>query len=57
LPPLKIGDLLRDAELMRIARRRARALLAEDPRLERSEYAGVRDLLSSARKSALAQVS
>jgi len=57
LPPLKIGDLLRDAELMRIARRRARALLAEDPLLERSEYAGVRDLLSSARKSALAQVS
>src|SRR4029450_3263786 len=53
LPPLKSGELLRDAELMRIARRRARTLLAEDPLLERPEYGGVRDLLSSARKFAL----
>lgn len=57
LPPLKIGDILRDAELMRIARRRARTLLSEDPRLERPEHAGVRRLLSSARKLTLAQVS
>src|SRR4051812_42400196 len=34
LPPLKIGDLRRDAELMKAARKEALKLLAADPNLE-----------------------
>ena len=57
LPPLKIGDLLRDRELMQMARQRALALVAADPLLQRPENAGARRLLASGRKLTLAQVS
>jgi ATP-dependent DNA helicase RecG len=57
LPPLKIGDILRDGELMGVARQRSLALVANDPRLQRPENAGPLRLLASVRKRTLAQVS
>lgn len=57
LPPLKLGDLVADADLMREARAAARALFADDPKLERPEHARFRHYLNESRKLALAQVS
>ena len=37
LPPLKLGDLRRDADLMRAARVAALDILEKDPRLERPQ--------------------
>jgi len=39
LPPLRFADLLRDIDLLTIARREAAALLARDPELSRPEHA------------------
>jgi ATP-dependent DNA helicase RecG len=45
LPGLQLGDLVRDARLVRTARRLASEILAADPRLEREEHAHFRPLL------------
>jgi ATP-dependent DNA helicase RecG len=45
LPPLALGDLVRDAELMSEARRRADELLESDPALARPEHAPHRALV------------
>jgi len=47
LAPLKLGDIVRDGELMTVARRAALALFAADRELTRPEHAMFRDLLSS----------
>lgn len=57
LPPLKLGDILRDGELMRQARGAAFVLLERDPQLLAPEHAPYRDLLAQTRKLSLAQVS
>lgn len=46
LPPLRIADLLRDADVLLEARAAAAALLNEDPHLTRPEYARLRTLLA-----------
>jgi len=57
LPPLKIGDVLRDTELMQQARDIAQRLFAQDPHLERPENERHRRCLAETRKLALARVS
>ena len=57
LPPLKLGDLVGDAEWMRTARTAARDLFESDPGLRRAENARFRAYLTESRKGALAQVS
>ena len=57
LPPLKIGDVLADPELMQLARTTAQRLFAEDPGLARPENLRFRKLLAEKRKLALARVS
>jgi len=47
LPGLQLGDLVRDAKLVRTARRLASDILAADPRLEQAEHARFRPLLLS----------
>lgn len=46
LPPLRFADLLRDIDLLTIARREASALLARDPDLSRPEHAVTSRVLS-----------
>ncbi len=55
--PLKIGDLLGDAELMLLARERAFALLREDPSLQQPAHNALRALLAAETKLTLAGVS
>ncbi len=50
LPPLRIGDLVTDAELMTLARRAATETFERDPRLEQTESRPYADLLASHRK-------
>jgi ATP-dependent DNA helicase RecG len=57
LPPLKLGDILRDGDLMRQARGAAFVLLERDPQLAAAEHAHYRALLAETRKLSLAQVS
>jgi ATP-dependent DNA helicase RecG len=57
LPPLKIGDLLADADLMRLARQSAIDIFAADPLLERAENQRFRELIVEERKLTLSQVS
>ena len=57
LPPLKLGNLLKDAELMRQARGAAFVLMEKDPGLDRPEHRQFRALLAEESKAALAQVS
>ena len=57
LPPLKLGDLFRDADLMKLARNHAYLIFEHDPKLERPEHAGCRTLLNETRRTILAQVS
>jgi ATP-dependent DNA helicase RecG len=45
LPELHIGDLVRDAELIRSARDDARQLIASDPRLAQPEHAALRQAM------------
>jgi ATP-dependent DNA helicase RecG len=42
LPPLGLGDLVRDADIMTEARRAAREILADDPELKKSENSRLR---------------
>ena len=57
LPPLKLGDVIADADLMRIARKAAMGLFAADPQLARPEHRRYRKMLAEKRKLILAQVS
>jgi ATP-dependent DNA helicase RecG len=57
LPPLKLGDLLADHELMRLARNAAFLLLERDPHLTAPENARYRRVLAEGRKLLLSQVS
>jgi ATP-dependent DNA helicase RecG len=57
LPPLKLGDVFRDAELMKLARNAAFLLFERDPHLARPEHAAWRRLVEAGRQAALAQVS
>jgi ATP-dependent DNA helicase RecG len=57
LPPLKLGDLLADHELMRLARNAAFLLFERDPQLERPEHLRFRSVLAEGRKQMLSQVS
>lgn len=45
LPPLRIADLLRDADLLEEARRDAQSLTAADPGLARTEHARLRRMM------------
>jgi len=57
LPPLKIGDVLADTDLMQLARTTAQRLFAADPELAHPENLRFRKLLEEKRKLALARVS
>lgn len=57
LPPLKLGNLLDDAELMRTARKAACEILERDPLLEHDENKCFRELVVERRKLTLSQVS
>jgi ATP-dependent DNA helicase RecG len=57
LPPLLLGDVFRDAELMKLARNHAFLVFEQDPGFERPEHAGCRKLLADSRRTNLAQVS
>ncbi|MBV9656696.1 MAG: ATP-dependent DNA helicase RecG [Verrucomicrobia bacterium] len=57
LPPLKLGNLIDDAELMKTARAAAREIFARDPELAAAENQRFRRYLVESRKLLLAQVS
>jgi ATP-dependent DNA helicase RecG len=57
LPPLKIGDVFRDADLMKLARNAAFLLFEGDPQLERPENRLYREGLAQTRRAILSQVS
>jgi ATP-dependent DNA helicase RecG len=57
LPPLLLGDLLKDHELMRLARNAAFLLFERDPQLALPENRRYRHTLSETRKLLLSQVS
>lgn len=47
LPGFRVGHILRDAELLGVAREEAQKLLEEDPELRRPEHAGIRLMVES----------
>ena len=47
LPPLRIADLYRDADLIEVAKSEAERILAEDPSLSRPEHASLSLLKAS----------
>jgi RecG-like helicase/REP element-mobilizing transposase RayT len=57
LPALKIGDLKRDAELMRRARAAAMSIFETDPRLERAENQHFRHLIVEQQGKSFSHVS
>ena len=57
LAPLKLGDLFKDADLMKLARNHAFLIFERDPKLELPENAGCRKLLAENRRAVLSQVS
>ena len=57
LPPLQLGDLLVDKELMHLARNAAFLLFERDPQLEQPENRRYREVLAETRKMLLSQVS
>jgi ATP-dependent DNA helicase RecG len=57
LPPLKLGDLLRDGDLMQLARSTARAIFDSDPDLRGAENRRFVEYLAASEKLLLAQVS
>lgn len=57
LPPLKLGDLFRDAELMKLARNHAFLVCERDPGLDDPAHAGCRILLANARQSIFSEIS
>lgn len=46
LPELRVADLIRDGELLRMAQRDAEQLVREDPMFKRSEHAALRAVLA-----------
>ncbi len=57
LPPLKLGNLLLDADLMSAARRKAQELFESDPTLRRPENQRFRVFITESKKLTLAQIS
>ena len=57
LPPLKLGDLLADTELMQQARTAATAVFANDPHLQRPENKDFREILLNRKRMLLSQIS
>lgn len=57
LPPLKLGNLLLDADLMRTARSTAQDIFEADPTLRRPENRRFRTFIEESKKLTLAQVS
>jgi ATP-dependent DNA helicase RecG len=57
LAPLRLGDLLKDTELMKLARNHAFLIFEHDPEMRWPEHAGCRVLLASVRERVHAQVS
>jgi ATP-dependent DNA helicase RecG len=57
LPPLRIGNLTRDADLMHRARRAAFAVVEQDPQLAQPEHEAFRALLQTNPRENLSQVS
>ena len=57
LPPLKLGDLLLDGDLMRLARTAATDLFEADPHLRRPENERFRRFIAESKKFTLVQVS
>ena len=57
LPPLKLGDLLLDADLMRAARAAAKDIFEADPNLRKPANARFRNYITESKKLTLAQVS
>jgi ATP-dependent DNA helicase RecG len=53
LPPLRLGDLFRDAKILEEARRRAAAIFEADPALARAEHAPLREWLARQDATAL----
>ena len=46
LPPLKLGDLFRDTQLMKEAAALAAKIFANDPQLQKTEHRALRDFLA-----------
>jgi ATP-dependent DNA helicase RecG len=57
LAPLRLGDLFKDSDLMKLARNHAFLIFERDPKLELPENAGCRTLLAENRRAILSQVS
>jgi RecG-like helicase/REP element-mobilizing transposase RayT len=57
LAPLKIGNLLTDADLIKLARKAATDIFKTDPHLQRPENKRFRELIVEGKKSVLSQVS
>ena len=57
LPPLKLGNLLLDVDLMRLARETARDLFESDPSLRRPENRRFRVFIEESKRLTLVQVS
>jgi ATP-dependent DNA helicase RecG len=49
LPPLKLGDLLRDAELMKETAALAASVFADDPELQKYEHLALRAFLAQSK--------
>ncbi len=54
LPPLRLGNLLRDSAMIEEAREQARRLFERDPMLERPEHAGLKAWIAEQDARALA---
>ena len=57
LPPLKLGDILLDADLMRTARAAAKDIFEADPTLRKPENLRFRNFITASKKLTLAQIS
>ncbi len=57
LPPLRIGNLIRDAELMQLARRAAFTVVEKDPTLSAPNHEKLRSLLKDMQRADLSQIS
>jgi ATP-dependent DNA helicase RecG len=57
MPPIRIGNLMRDHQLMHTARKAAFAVIEKDPTLSDPSHATYRTLLGEARRAELSQVS
>ena len=49
LPPLKLGDLFRDTEVMRETAALAASVFADDPELQKPEHLALRDFLEQSK--------